>query len=78
MLSDDPCPVCLGTGAEPGTMPRVCPSCEGSGVQVSMNGTTVPCPTCLGRGLIVDHPCHACHGSGRAEGTHTMQIRIPA
>lgn len=78
MLSDDPCPVCHGTGAEPGTMPRVCPTCEGSGVQVSMNGTTVPCPTCHGRGLIVDHPCHACHGSGRAEGTHTMQIRIPA
>lgn len=78
MLSDEPCPVCHGTGAEPGTMPRVCPTCDGSGVQVSMNGTTSPCPTCHGRGLIVDHPCHECHGSGRAQGTKTMQVRIPA
>jgi molecular chaperone DnaJ len=78
MVSDDPCPVCHGTGAKPGTMPRACPTCEGSGVQTSMLGTSSPCPTCHGRGLIVDEPCNSCHGSGRAEGSRTMQVRIPA
>jgi molecular chaperone DnaJ len=37
-----------------------------------------PCRNCKGRGLVVDHPCPTCHGSGRAMGTRTLQVRIPA
>ncbi|WP_316669921.1 molecular chaperone DnaJ [uncultured Propionibacterium sp.] len=82
MVSDDACPVCRGTGAKAGTVPRVCPNCQGSGVQSGsaqgVFGLTEPCPTCSGRGMIVDDPCTSCHGSGRAKSQRTMQVRIPA
>ena len=79
MTSDD---ACRGTGAKAGTMPRVCPTCQGSGMQQSTSGgvfqVTEPCRECRGRGLIVDNPCEVCHGSGRTQSRHTMQVRIPA
>ncbi|MDR2620439.1 MAG: DnaJ domain-containing protein [Propionibacteriaceae bacterium] len=79
MVSDDPCPACKGTGAKAGTMPRVCPTCSGSGVQPGSDlGASVPCKTCLGRGLLVDEPCSVCGGSGRAKSSQTMNVRIPA
>ena len=31
MVSDTACDACRGTGARAGTIPRVCPTCEGSG-----------------------------------------------
>jgi curved DNA-binding protein len=36
------------------------------------------CPSCGGRGMVVDDPCPVCHGSGRGRSTKTMQVRIPA
>lgn len=80
--SDQPCASCRGTGAKAGTLPRVCPTCEGSGMQSSQAGgvfqMSQPCVDCLGRGLIVDDPCPDCGGSGRGKSTKTMQVRIPA
>ncbi len=80
--SDQPCSSCRGTGAKAGTLPRVCPTCEGSGMQSSQAGgvfqMSQPCVDCLGRGLIVDDPCPDCGGSGRGKSTKTMQVRIPA
>ncbi|MGH3447127.1 MAG: DnaJ domain-containing protein, partial [Nocardioidaceae bacterium] len=38
LSSDAACDACSGTGAKAGTMPRVCPNCEGSGMQVSSQG----------------------------------------
>lgn len=76
-----PCPACRGTGAKAGTMPHICSRCEGTGTVLrDENGTPMPetCPDCRGRGLVVDDPCPQCHGSGRAESTKTMQVRIPA
>ena len=68
-------------GRAPGTVPRVCPSCEGTG-QVSRSagrfGIAEPCRECRGRGLVVDDPCPACSGSGRGQKTRTMNVRIPA
>lgn len=82
MSSEDACAACRGTGAKAGTMPRVCPTCQGSGMQQSTAGgvfqVTEPCRDCRGRGLIVDDPCEVCHGSGRAQNHRTMQVRIPA
>ncbi len=62
------CHVCGGSGAEPGTAPRTCPDCHGSGVISDSQGLFAlshPCPRCRGNGVIVDTPCNACHGSGR-------------
>jgi molecular chaperone DnaJ len=82
MISDAACEACRGTGAQAGTIPRVCPTCEGSGMQTSTSGgvfaVTEPCRDCRGRGMVVDDPCPVCHGSGRGRSTKTMQVRIPA
>ena len=81
-ISDQPCASCRGTGAKAGSLPRVCPRCEGSGMHSSQTGgvfqLSEPCTECLGRGLIVDNPCPDCEGSGRGRSAKTMQVRIPA
>lgn len=80
--SDSPCKYCRGTGAKAGTLPKVCPTCEGSGMQSSMAGgvfaMSEPCRECLGRGLLVDDPCPHCNGSGRGTSSQSMNVRIPA
>jgi molecular chaperone DnaJ len=81
LTGEGPCPVCHGTGAKAGTVPKVCPDCHGTGQQ-SRNlggfGVSEPCKTCRGRGLVVDDPCPSCSGSGRAMSSQTIQARIPA
>lgn len=81
LSTDAPCAACHGTGAKAGTVPRVCPTCEGTG-QTSRNAGGFafadPCVTCRGRGLFVDDPCPVCHGSGRGLSSRTVQARIPA
>ncbi len=82
LSSESACAACAGTGAKAGTMPRVCPTCQGTGMVTSSQGgvfaMTEPCRDCLGRGLIVDDPCPVCHGSGRGVSTRTVHARIPA
>jgi molecular chaperone DnaJ len=82
LSSESACSACSGTGARAGTMPRVCPTCQGSGMQTMSQGgvfaMTETCRDCRGRGLIVDDPCPVCHGSGRGISTRTIQARIPA
>ncbi len=81
LSSEAPCQTCRGTGAKAGTLPKVCPQCEGTG-QETRNmggfGFAEPCGKCHGRGMVVEDPCPTCHGSGRAMGTRTIQARIPA
>jgi molecular chaperone DnaJ len=81
LTGEGPCPVCGGTGAKSGTVPKVCPDCHGTGQQ-SRNlggfGLSEPCKTCRGRGLVVEDPCPSCSGSGRAMSSRTIQARIPA
>lgn len=81
----DACDKCEGTGAEPGTKPQPCHSCNGSGevrrAQRSFFGqfvSVVPCPTCSGEGIVVTAPCKKCRGEGRARGGHTIPVQIPA
>ena len=80
--SEEACPTCHGTGAKPGTAPRMCPNCQGSGTeQTSAGGVfqmTQPCHECGGRGLVIDDPCVTCGGSGRSARQRTIQVRIPA
>ena len=78
------CPVCSGTGAEPGSTPTVCPTCQGSGdvrqVQQSIFGqvvTTTTCPRCRGDGRVVTHVCTECHGEGRVARNRTLEVAIP-
>src|SRR5215467_1507338 len=74
------CHTCHGTGAAPGTAPKRCPNCEGTGVVATSQGLFAlqqPCPTCRGNGTIVDTPCPTCHGTGRERRTKRYTVRIP-
>jgi len=76
-----PCPVCGGSGAEPGTSPTVCPECGGSGtiaVNQGMFSVSRTCPTCSGAGTVIEHPCIRCHGSGTVRRMRRFSVRIPA
>ncbi|MFZ3060447.1 MAG: molecular chaperone DnaJ [Candidatus Methanoperedens sp.] len=78
------CNVCHGSGAKPGTSPKTCPSCRGTG-QVSRTQntpfgrfmTTSTCGTCRGGGKIIDAPCTTCHGSGTVQGRRKLEVKIP-
>ncbi len=81
LTDEGPCKVCRGTGAKAGTVPKVCPTCQGTGQSSRDLGSfafSEPCATCRGRGLVVDDPCATCGGSGRAMSARTIQARIPA
>jgi len=75
------CHTCHGTGAAPGTAPKRCPQCEGTGVVASSQGLFAlqqPCPNCRGSGSVVETPCPTCHGTGRERRTKRYAVRIPA
>lgn len=81
LTDEGPCTVCRGTGAKAGTVPKVCPTCEGTGQSSRNLGSfafSEPCSACRGRGLVVEDPCPTCNGSGRAMSSRTIQARIPA
>jgi molecular chaperone DnaJ len=75
------CEACSGTGAKPGSSPKVCSTCNGAGVVKSSSGFfTVErtCPTCHGRGQAISDPCPSCHGQGRVTKERTLSVNIPA
>lgn len=75
------CSVCRGSGAEPGTLPSQCPACNGSGITADNQGLfsfSSPCARCAGRGVIVEHPCQACRGTGTERRERAVKVRIPA
>ncbi|MFN2557871.1 MAG: molecular chaperone DnaJ [Nitriliruptorales bacterium] len=81
VTGDGPCETCGGSGARPGTSPRVCPQCGGSGtvaVDQGMFSLAQPCPNCGGRGQIIEDPCPACGGSGRQVKPREIRVSIPA
>ncbi len=75
------CTACSGSGAKPGTQPKTCPTCGGSGrVRAAQGFFTLErtCPTCQGRGQIISDPCPECSGTGRTTQERTLQVNIPA
>jgi molecular chaperone DnaJ len=75
------CHTCGGSGAKPGTAPKVCPQCGGRGVVAESQGffsLSQPCPRCRGNGTIIEEPCPTCHGSGRERRTKRYTVKIPA
>jgi molecular chaperone DnaJ len=75
------CEACTGSGAKSGTSPSACPTCGGAGkVRASQGFFTIErtCPSCQGRGEIINDPCGACNGSGRVVKERTLSVNIPA
>ena len=78
------CDVCNGSGAKPGTSPKTCPSCNGSGQIQSSRRTAfgmftqvTTCGKCHGQGSIIEERCPECHGNGRVQKTRDIEIKIP-
>ena len=81
----DECPVCKGSGAQPGHAPENCTKCGGKGqvvyTQQSLFGmarTVQTCPDCTGTGKIIKYKCSNCAGSGYVKSKKTIQIKVPA
>jgi molecular chaperone DnaJ len=75
------CGTCSGTGAKPGTSPKVCPRCQGRGVESQGQGLfsiSQPCQRCGGSGTIIEDPCPTCRGEGRLRTTRKYKANIPA
>jgi molecular chaperone DnaJ len=75
------CDTCHGSGAKPGTVPRTCPVCQGTGLVTTNQGSfsfSEPCRECQGVGTIVEVKCPECQGTGGVTKTRTLNVRIPA
>ena len=75
------CEGCGGTGAEAGTKPEACPTCQGAGKLRAQQGFFTierTCPNCHGSGRYVRNPCKACRGSGHVQKERTLSVAVPA
>ncbi len=74
------CPVCSGTGCEPGTGPEICTQCQGTGQVTRSQGfftVRTTCPRCGGTGRIIAHPCKHCRGKGQVMVSRRVSVKIP-
>lgn len=79
------CEHCRGTGGEPGSKLKTCPTCQGSGriktTRRSFFGTfsqVSECPECQGEGQLYEKRCSKCGGEGRIKAEEKIKIKIPA
>lgn len=74
------CDPCDGSGAEPGTGTRRCNLCGGHGQVRAQQGFFMverTCPTCHGRGEVIEKPCRSCRGDGRVDTPQKLEVNIP-
>ena len=79
------CSDCGGSGAEKGTKPETCKTCNGSG-QVTVRQQTMlgymqtqrACSDCRGTGRIIKKPCKNCSGKGYVKVNKKLEVQIPA
>ena len=74
------CEACSGSGAKAGTKPKSCATCGGAGkIRHAQGFFTLErtCPTCHGRGQVIDDPCKVCGGGGRVTRERTLSVNIP-
>jgi molecular chaperone DnaJ len=77
---NDVCESCHGSGGEPSSQRKACPTCGGHGQVIASRGifsVRQPCPRCEGLGFVIDRPCKVCRGSGRKEKASKVKIVIP-
>ncbi|MHB9102472.1 MAG: DnaJ C-terminal domain-containing protein [Sulfuricella sp.] len=82
------CSACHGSGAAAGTQPRACSACNGTGQQTIRRRETRDksnvliqqisiCPSCQGRGSVIDKPCPSCGGTGKTTHEEVLSVSIP-
>lgn len=79
------CDHCHGSGAEPGTNKKTCPTCNGTGQMRVQRQTPFgnfvsqsTCDKCNGTGEIIDTPCKECRGKGNVRKSRKITVNIPA
>lgn len=78
------CDVCKGSGAKPGTSPKNCPQCGGTG-QIRLSRKTAfgmftqitTCNKCHGQGTFIEQRCRECNGKGVIQKTRDIELKIP-
>jgi len=81
LTTDAQCSTCNGSGARPGTTPKLCPVCGGRGVVDDNQGLfsfSTPCRNCAGVGTVIEDPCPTCRGTGTEKRARQVKARIPA
>ena len=78
------CENCDGSGSKPGTSPKRCPACDGTGqlrqsrrTAFGMFTQITTCNRCKGEGTIIDTPCPECKGKGLVQKTRSIELKIP-
>ena len=74
------CELCNGTGAKPGSPPKICPHCHGRGQVNRSHGfftISTTCPSCRGEGNIITDPCKECSGEGLVKKRKKVSLQIP-
>jgi molecular chaperone DnaJ len=78
------CESCEGSCCAPGTEPKRCDICGGSGsVQRTVRSllgnmvTQSPCGSCRGFGTVIEHACPSCAGQGRVRASRSLDVDIP-
>ncbi len=74
------CEACDGSGAKAGTKAKTCTTCGGYGRVRAQQGFFAierTCPSCQGRGEMIDDPCRSCGGQGRVTKDKTLSVNIP-
>jgi len=79
------CESCKGTRLEPGTEPRLCARCGGTGALrvtresfLGVFSSVSTCPACGGVGAVIQTPCRNCGGSGLKAVDRSVAVTIPA
>jgi molecular chaperone DnaJ len=78
------CDVCEGSGAKPGTAPKKCPQCNGTG-QINRSQRTAfgiftqisTCNRCNGKGTVIEERCSSCNGRGTVQKVRNIELKIP-